>query len=71
MNHSDMFYADGTLKIERFLLRKEGFPDIHLRRIYNKWEMLAHKYRNGDTRWLKLNMPEELIQMNIEMYGVS
>jgi hypothetical protein len=66
-----MFYSDGTVKIERYTLRKTGFLDVKIRKIFGKWEMLAHKYSNGDERWTSLNYDEKNIIEHIEKYGVE
>ena len=62
------FYSDGTLKVERHTLVKEGFNPIKIRKILGEWEMLANVSDIGDERWEKLSMSEEVILSNIAKY---
>ena len=65
-----MFYSDGTTRIERWTLRKEGFNDVKIRKIHGIYQMLAHRYGNGDERWEDLFIEEESILSQIKEYGV-
>jgi hypothetical protein len=68
------FYSDGTIKVERYTLVKEGFRPIKLRYILGDWEMLAYTNSHLDERWEKINPEifcEECILKYIEKYGVE
>lgn len=56
---------------ERYTLKKEGFQDLKLRKMFGQWEMLAYKnHHTGDERWYKLsNFSEEIIQKHIKLYS--
>ena len=67
----DFFYSDGTVKVERHTLVKEGYSPIKIRKILGDWEYLAYKQKAyGCERWEKLTQSEEVIQENIAKYGV-
>jgi hypothetical protein len=60
-----------SIQIERYTLKKEGFPDIKLRNYDGIWEILS--YRNphtGDERWTRCEFSEEVIQEHIKKYCV-
>jgi hypothetical protein len=70
-NRKDWFYSDGTIRIERHTLMKEGFPEVKIRKIYGIWEILEYKFLSGDESWKKLNpivFTEEKIQEQIKLY---
>jgi hypothetical protein len=69
MTKHQWFYSDGTLFVERYTLKKDGFPDVKIRRIYDDWEMLTNVSANADEHWVKINLTEEQIQDNIKKYA--
>ena len=46
-----MFYSDGTVKVERHTLYKEGYTPIKIRKILGVWETLAYTNSRLDDRW--------------------
>ena len=66
-----MFYSDGTIKVERHTLVKDGFYPIEIRKILGKWEMLMNVSANGDERWQDLPFSDAHIRKQIEKYGVK
>lgn len=64
-----MFYSDGTVKVERYTLVKDGFAPMKIRKILGAWEYLAHVSNIGDERWEKINISEDEILKQIDMYG--
>lgn len=63
-----------TLRSEHIKLYKEGFNPLTIRRWteYNgeyHYDMLCHTFRNGDTRWERINLSNEEIESQIESYG--
>ena len=71
-NRKDWFYSDGTIKVDRHTLTKEGFPEVKIRKMYGVWEMLSYKNSHtGDESWHKLNplvFTKEKIQEQITLY---
>lgn len=65
----DRFYSDGTVKVERFTLLKDGFRPLKIRKILGDWEMLAYTSRIGDERWVGINLSEDQILEQIKAYG--
>jgi len=66
-----MFNSDGTIYVERHTLRREGFADIRIRKIYGKWEYLVNISANFDETWDELPHTEEQIMKNIAEYGIE
>lgn len=68
--NGENFNFDGSVKTEHYILTKEGFQPIRLRKFFGKWEMLMHRYINGDERWAELtSFSEDIILDHIEKYG--
>ena len=67
----DRFYSDGTIRVERYTLHKDGYDPIKIRKILGDWEYLAYTQKAyGMERWEKLPQTEDVIQENITKYGV-
>lgn len=70
--YEETFYSNGTTRVERHTLVKDGFHPIKIRKILGDWESLAYENpHTGDTRWEKINLklfPEEVILEHIELY---
>ena len=64
-----MFYSDGTVKVERHTLYKDGYQPMKLRKILGKWAYLAYTSNIGDERWQELPYNEDFIKRQIELYG--
>ena len=64
-----MFYSDGTVKVERHTLHKDGYKPMKLRKILGVWEYLAYVSGIGDERWQGLPLSEDSIMKQIELYG--
>ncbi len=57
---------------EKYILRKEPFPDMIIRKFLGEWESLSHRDNYGQSHWEKINMnlfPEEVIREHIAKYG--
>ena len=66
-----MFNSDGTINVECYTLRKEGFQDVKIRKILGDWEILEYENpHTGDQRWSGLNFKEEQILEYIKKYGI-
>jgi len=64
-----MFNSDGTVKVERYTLHKDGYNPMKLRKILGKWEYLAYTSGIGDERWQELPLDEKSIILQIGLYG--
>ena len=64
-----MFNSDGTVKVERYTLHKDGYQPMKLRKILGVWEFLAYKSHYGDEKWQELPIDEKSIILQIGLYG--
>lgn len=57
---------------EEITLRKSGFTDLTLRKVYGGgYEMLTHTRRDGTKIWTKITFTDEEIEKQTEMYQVK
>jgi hypothetical protein len=61
------------LRSEHIVLCRDGFCDLTIRRWNyedgtHSYDMLCYTYRNGDTRWQKINLSNEEIEKQIKLY---
>ena len=54
---------------EFYLLEKEGFTPMKIRKIFGEWEYLAYTNKSLDDRWERLPQSEEVILEQIKKYG--
>ncbi len=57
---------------EKYILRKEGFQDIVIRKFLGEWESLDSRNQYGQDHWKKYDVnlfPEEVIREHIAKYG--
>jgi hypothetical protein len=56
---------------DEITLRKEGFTDLTIRKVYGGYEMLTYTRRDGTKVWTKITFTDEQVEKQIEMYRVK